>query len=335
MLLCVLNGLLFPYFGDTGYTFLSIRTNMSGSGSYKVETVIKHACTTIGEGPHWDDVSQSLYYVDITNGDVHRWDSNTGVDSKINMGPFATLVVPRKQGGLVVGLGRKLVSVDWDTQAMETLAEVDQGTSNRFNDGKCDPKGRLFAGTMGRETAPAQPEMEMGTLYSLDTNRDLKKHVSKINISNGLAWSADSRILYYVDSIPGNIFAFDYDVNTGNTSNQRTVVDCGPERRFTYGFPDGMTIDTEGKLWLACYSVGKVVRFDPQTGKELLTIGFPGATRTTSCCWGGKNLNELYVTCGKEGVTDEQFQTSDNLAGSVFKVTGLGFKGTPANVYEG
>nr|KAG5714119.1 hypothetical protein BaRGS_020447 [Batillaria attramentaria] len=117
-----------------------------------------------------------------------------------------------------------------------------------------------------------------------------------------------------------------------NCGNKRVVVDYPDDP--SYGFPDGLTIDTDGKLWVASYNAGAVFKFDPETGKTLQKVEIP-AKQTTSVCWGGKNLDELYVTCARVYLSEEEFQRTQPLAGSVFKVTGLGAKGRPAYMYEG
>ncbi|PVD23866.1 hypothetical protein C0Q70_17140 [Pomacea canaliculata] len=299
-----------------------------------VETAIKNSCSTIGEGPHWDDASQSLLYVDIKALDVHRWNSVTGEDTKVHLKDTVSLVVPRRWGGYIVGLGRRLSLLEWETGTVTDITEVDRETGNRFNDGKCDAKGRLWAGTMGFEVKPAFVEPAAGALYSLDLDRTVKKWLPGIHISNGLAWTEDNQTMFYIDSIPKKVYAFDYDLENGAISKQRTAVDLTPYDIDTYGVPDGMTIDTEGKLWVACFGAGAVYKFDPETGKTLQCVKIP-AKQTTSVCWGGKNLDELYVTCARVGKPEEYYLKEEPLAGSVFRVTGLGAKGRPAYVYEG
>lgn len=298
-----------------------------------VEVVVKNSCQSIGEGPHWDNRTNSLLYVDILSNDIHRWSPDTGNDEKIHLDDSVGFVVPCRKGGYIVGLGRSLSHVDWDSRKITKLHEVDKRTKNRFNDGKCDPRGRVWAGTMGYESEPANPERERGSLFRLDVDGSLHACVNKINISNGLAWTADNKTMYYIDSLPRKVYGFDYDIETGNISNQRVVVDFGEGTIPTLGYPDGMCIDTEDKIWVACYGAAKIVRFDPTTGKQLKTVDIP-AIRTTSCCFGGKNFDELYVTCGVQGSTEEEREKYP-MTGSVFRVTGLGVRGRPANVYEG
>lgn len=298
-----------------------------------VTVLAKNTCITTGEGPFWEESTQSLLYVDILAGDVHKWDTTTNTDSKIHLDEDVAFVIPKARGdGYVISQGRSLAFLDWSTGVAKKLVEVEHGTRNRFNDGKCDASGRLWTGTMGHESAPAKPELQMGSLYSFDKDHVLKKHVDKIDISNGFAWSADNKTMYYIDSIPRKVYAFDFDLEAGTVSNQRTAVDFGGSSIEELGYPDGMCIDLDGKLWVACYASGKVVRFDPETGKQLQTVNFP-TKRITSCCFGGPNYDELYVTCGRTGLTDEEFHSEQPLAGSVFKVTGLGVRGSVAPVY--
>ncbi|KAK7508217.1 hypothetical protein BaRGS_00000456 [Batillaria attramentaria] len=300
----------------------------------KMEVVLKNSCRILGEGPHWDDATQSLLYVDIRSREVHRWNSLTGEDNKVRLKDTVGFVVPRRAGGYVIGLGRRLSLLEWDTATATTIAEVDQDRGTRFNDGKCDPRGRIWAGTSGYEKQDNVIDPDMGSLYSLDLDRSVTKHLSGISVSNGLTWSGDNRVMYYIDSPTRKISAFDYDPTKGTISNQRVVVEFSPDSEDTYGFPDGMTIDLDDKLWVACWNAAAVYKFDPETGKTLQKVDIP-AKQTTSVCWGGKNLDELYVTSARCGMSDEYVRETQPLAGSVFKVTGLGAKGRPANVYEG
>lgn len=301
--------------------------------SPKIEVAVKNCCPSIGEGPHWDVATQSLLYVDIISGGVHRWDSNTGIEEKINLDGTVGFVVPRDEGGYVVGLNRTISLVDWNSKAVTTLAEMDQGTKNRLNDAKCDASGRLWAGTMGFETIPGIVDGGEGSLYSFSTDHKVTKHLSNIDISNGMDWTDDNSVMYYIDSVPRKVFAFDFNINEGTINNQRTVVEFEPNTDSTYGLPDGMCIDTEGKIWVACFGAGRVHRFDPETGKTLQTLDFP-ATNITSVCFGGKNLDELFVTCSQWKLPEDT-KDKQPLAGSIFKVTGLNVKGRAPNNYKG
>lgn len=304
--------------------------------SPKVEVVAHRTCKNTGEGPHWEESSQSLLYVDIQCGDVHRWDSLTGKDEVYHVGDgTCSLAVPKKSGGFIVGFNKTLTSFHPETGSATTLLMVEHKKHNRFNDGKCDPAGRLWAGTMAENTSkdPADLRRNDASLYTLETNGSLKKRVEVVDLSNGLAWTADNKTMYFIDSLPRCIYAFDYDIETGDVTNQREIIKYPEDSIDTLGYPDGMCIDTEDKIWVANYSAGKVIRWDPETGNQLQVIEIPGAKRTTSCCWGGKNYDELYVTSCAIDMTEDDFETEAN-AGSVFRVTGLGAKGLPPHIYQ-
>jgi gluconolactonase len=297
-----------------------------------VSVLAKNTCSSTGEGPYWEESSKSLVYVDILAGDVHRWNTVTGTDTKLHLGGAVTFIVPRFSGGYVIGRDQTFSFLDWDSAAVTSIAAVDQGVNTRMNDGKCDASGRLWAGTMGEESSPAVVEPQLGSLFSLDKNKVVRTQRTKVDLSNGLAWSHDNRTMFYIDSVPRKLYAFDFDLDAGTISNERTAIAFGADTLPTLGYPDGMSIDLDGKLWVACYSVGKVIRFDPETGAELQTVSLP-ASATTSCCWGGPNYDELFVTSGTRQLPGGS--KAEPLAGSVFRVTGLGARGAAAPTFAG
>lgn len=306
-----------------------------------VEVAISNVTLGTGEGPHWDETTNSLVFVDITEHNVYRWDSITGIVDKKHLDDDDEVgcIVPCKKGGFLVAVGRNIVHLDWSTQKQARLHEIPpKGVANRFNDGKCDPAGRLWIGTMGKVLSfdPLEFEMEKGDLYCLDTDGSLHKRLEKLTVSNGLAWSSDHKTMYFIESVPGQIMAFDYDVTTGNICNKRTVLDIGkfdPNDPECLGIPDGMAIDTDDNIWVAFYGGGHVICFNPKTGEMLRKIEIP-CKRTTSCCFGGKNLDELFVTTSEAGSTEEERKKYPD-SGKVFRVKGLGVKGHPAIVFKG
>ncbi|VFV40497.1 regucalcin-like [Lynx pardinus] len=188
---------------------------------------------------------------------------------------------------------------------------------------------QVTVGTMAEETAPAVLERHQGSLYSLFPDHHVEKYFDQVDISNGLDWSLDHKIFYYIDSLSYSVDAFDYDLQTGKISNRRSVYKLEKEEQI----PDGMCIDAEGKLWVACYNGGRVIRLDPETGKRLQTVKLP-VDKTTSCCFGGKDYSEMYVTCARDGMDVEKLLQQPQ-AGGIFKITGLGVKGIPPYPYAG
>ncbi|XP_061572214.1 regucalcin isoform X2 [Cololabis saira] len=238
--------------------------------------------------------------------------------------------VQRGTGGYVAGVGRSFVAVDWSSRTMTSLADIDQDKpNNRLNDGKVDPIGRLLAGTMGKEERPGQVQRKQGSLFSLDRDLSVTKHLSQVDISNGMDWSLDNRTFFYIDSLSRTVDAFDYDLDSGHLGNRRAVYHMEDGE----GIPDGMTVDTDGRLWVACYDGGRVIHIDPATGVRLQTVYLP-VTKTTSCCFGGPDYSDLYVTSARLGL-DQSESSRQPLAGNTFRVRGLGVKGRPSQSFSG
>ncbi|XP_071508885.1 regucalcin-like [Diadema antillarum] len=284
------------------------------------------------EGPHWDDVTNTLLYVDIVGNTIYRYDPSSGQSKSVNIGETVGAAVPTASGRTLASGASRVGFVDWESGDFETVASLDLPPFTRFNDSKCDPVGRYWTGTMGYEVTASGAELpaktKRGCLYRLDGGNKLSTHVQNVTISNGLAWTADHSTMYYIDSFSFAVDAFDYDIKTGDISNRRRVITI-PE---SAGFPDGMCIDSEDMLWVAVFGAGSVNRYNPRTGELLRTVNLP-VTIITSCCWGGAGLDELYVTTAKVSLTEEQLKTQDK-AGSLFRVTGLGVKGVKGQPYQ-
>ncbi|ELU18739.1 hypothetical protein CAPTEDRAFT_147361 [Capitella teleta] len=323
-----------------------------------VQVLAKNICHTMGDSPHWKAETQSLSFVDVWSGEVHKWhaEKNT-VDSKRISREMLSFAVPLKgsseSGDYIFTQGLKLALGVFDEDGKKVMtpvvpkviSEVEEGTTHRFGTGKCDVNGRLWADAVARDQKPlASPEADAGALYSLrvDTHEDhpeenrpiIKAYHKPTCISNGIAWSSDNRTMFFIDSCQRTIFAFDYDAEDGTLYNKRDAFRYPAGTFGKWGFPAGMCLDTAGKAWIACYNVGRVVRLDLETGKEVTSVMMPGAKRITSCCFGGKNYDELFVTSSKRHVTDIDFMTNQGNAGSLFKITGLGVKGTPAFEFD-
>lgn len=297
--------------------------------SVKVESVVKVGAL-IGEGPVWEESEQTLLFVDIAGKKIHRWSPTTNQIHTVETSDMVGFAVPRRCGGYIAGIGRGFVAVDWSTRAMTSLLEVDEDRpNNRLNDGKVDPVGRLLAGTMAREVRPAELERQQGSLFSVASDLTVNKHLSQVDISNGMDWSLDQKTFFYIDSLALTVDAFDYDIITGHLGNRRVVYRMEEEE----GLPDGMTIDVDGHLWVACYNGGRVINIDPTTGVRLRSVSLP-TMKTTSCCFGGPDFSDLYVTSASLGLDQSEMRQQVE-AGHTFKVTGLGVKGRPPCLFSG
>jgi sugar lactone lactonase YvrE len=179
---------------------------------------------------------------------------------------------------------------------------------NRFNDGKCDPAGRLLAGTMDLKETDYS-----GSLYSFD-GKTIQTLFGNVCISNGLTWSPDHKIFYYIDTPTREVRAFDYDASSGSIANQRRAVTITDG----LGWPDGMTSDTDGNLWIAMWGGAQLTRWDPNSGKLLEQVPMP-ILQPSSCVFGGKDMNELYITSARKGMKEEELNQYP-LSGGVFKL---------------
>ncbi|WP_290589551.1 SMP-30/gluconolactonase/LRE family protein [Alicyclobacillus sp.] len=287
-------------------------------------SLVVDAKAQLGEGPSWDDVLQCLYWVDILGRKLHVFHPVDGRDRVIELDSYVSSVVPARPGEVVVTLADGVYRVELETGRTARMAEVEGDVpGNRFNDGKCDPAGRLWAGTMALDESPGR-----GSLYRIDVDGRVTRVLKGVGISNGLAWTADGRTMYYIDTPTREIVAFDYDVRTGSIANRRVVIRI-PEDR---GFPDGMTIDAQDRLWIAHWEGGRVSRWDPRTGALLEEIFLP-ATRVTSCTFGGPNLTDLYVTTARTGLDDSAL-AAQPMAGGLF-VLRTDVQGTPTVRFAG
>ncbi|XP_050700348.1 uncharacterized protein LOC126987425 [Eriocheir sinensis] len=300
----------------------------------------------IGEGPHWEASRGCLLFVDILNAEIHRLYTRTGRHQVLRVAPgpsgdTVSFAIPVEgQGDLyVIGQGRSLSLVEWpesdpDLHIREvkvTLHTVEgQKSGNRFNDAKCDPEGRLFAGTMGQQSGPGEWERDLGNLYRLDPDLTLTRSVDKITLSNGLAWSSDHKTFYYIDSMDFAVDAFDYSKETGIITNRRTLFDF-KKNGLLKEIPDGMCMDSNGDLWVACFNGGKVIKVNPRTKTLIQEVKLP-ATNITSVCFGGQDYATLYVTSASTGLTQDDLKKQP--AGGTFAVTGLGVTGLPPTAYR-
>jgi len=282
------------------------------------------ARATLGEGPTWDAEKQRLYWVDIDEMKLHAFNPLDGTDTACEVGCRVGAAVPRASGGMILATQFGFEAFDLETGKRTLLADPESHLrDNRFNDGKCDPRGRFWAGTMSLVREP-----KAAALYVLDTDGSVRRVLDGVTTSNGLGWSLDQSTMYYIDTPTLEVAAFDYDGDTGTIDRRRVVVKF-PDG---VGRPDGMTVDAEGMLWVAHWDGGRVTRWDPADGSLLLTVPLE-ADRVTSCTFGGPDLDRLYVTTAREGLDEEALARQPH-AGGLFVVE-PGVRGLPAVPYGG
>jgi len=306
----------------------------------KIEVAPKSIKCYLGEGPHWNAEKQELIYVDIFGKAVLRYVPSTQECYKVNVeeGPVSLVVpVQGQPNKYIISTERDVSVMEWDgksskpTSVKRLYTVDDHCKTNRINDGKCDFKGRLVAGSMGYEPAPGQLDAKKGALYTFDLDGKVKKHFDQIDIANGMAWTKDNKTLYYIDSFTYRVDAFDYNGETGTMSNRRTAFDF--KANGVEGIPDGMTIDSDENLWIAVFAGGKVIKVDPRQGKKIGQIDFP-TKNMTSVTFGGPNLDILYATSAEHFLSKEELASQP--AGALFEVKNVGAKGIAAGFnYKG
>lgn len=247
--------------------------------------------TALGEGPSWDAARQLLYWVDIYAGHLHIYDPSSGDDSVHALDQMLGCVAPARNGRLVLGLRNSLATIDLSTDILTYLAQPELALpGNRFNDGKCGPDGRFLAGSMDL----AEKE-NTGSLYSLSPDGTLKTLLSGLGISNGLTWSPDYKTFYHIDTPTHNVMAYDYDLESGEIANPRLAVSVPAE----FGWPDGMTSDTKGRLWVALWGGAGLSVWEPGSGQLVERIPIP-AKNVSSCVFGGPERNQLYISSARK-----------------------------------
>lgn len=282
------------------------------------------AKATLGEGPFWHPQKCVLYWVDIMEKKVHIHNPATNTNKSIDVGQYVGAVVPREDGGCILAMHNGFYALNEESEEITPLTDPESDIpTNRFNDGKCDPAGRFWAGTMSLNNGGP-----VGALYCLDTDLNVQKKVDHVTCSNGLAWSSDHKTMYYIDTPTKQVVAFDYQVQNGEIDNKRVVVTI-PEGE---GAPDGMTIDREGMLWVAHWGGYQVSRWNPQNGEKLSSIPVPAA-QVTSCAFGGEQLDELYITTARIGLSEEALQEQPHAGGVFCYKTAV--KGQPTNSFAG
>jgi sugar lactone lactonase YvrE len=279
----------------------------------------------LGEAPVWDQGVHELLWLDIPAKILHRCADGTGAHRTMVLEETVTAVAPRTMGGLVAASRRGFSILEPDSGALATLANVNSGRAGfRMSDGKCDPSGRFWAGSIAED--PTQ-RTGSGALYRLDCDHRVSCHVTGVSISNGLGWSPDGRLMYFIDTAAQGIDVFDYEPTGGLPQNRRRLITVPAG----WGRPDGMTVDADGCLWVALMAGWRVCRYTP-AGQLIGEVNLPVA-QVTSCTFGGDDLGDLFITTAARGL-DERGRLDQPGAGGLF-ISRPGVVGTPPFVYCG
>ncbi len=264
----------------------------------------------MGEGPIWIKKHQSFFWVDIENGTLFKMAFPSKELKTFKFPGRLAVALEGKGNELILGLDRSLIRFDLQTGKQEKLLEIEQDFQlHRFNDGKVDPKGRIWIGTLSTLFTEGA-----GSLYRISEDLTVDKKLEDLTISNGMAWTEDQSTFYFIDSPTQKVQEFGFDAVSGEISFKRIAIDVPKE----IGTPDGMCIDQEGMLWIAHYGGSGVYRWNPKTGELLDKIELP-VPHITSCAFGGPNLDQLLITTAQENLSPDQLSQFPQ-SGDVFLV---------------
>jgi sugar lactone lactonase YvrE len=267
-----------------------------------------------GEGPVWSERWGGLRWVDMLAGDVLSLAADGTIDRR-HVGSVAAAIRPRRRGGAVIGVERGFALEEADG-TLTHLRELWSDKHVRMNEGGCDPDGRFYCGSMAYDQRPGA-----GALYRLDPDGSARVVLDGVTISNGLEWSPDGTLAYYADTATQKVDVFDYDAASGLTG-RRTFVSLPGDA------PDGLTVDTEGGVWVALNQGGQVRRYTPAGAlDEVVEVPVRGVT---ACTFGGPALDELFITTSREGLAPGD----DPPAGSLFRAA-VGARGLPVREFAG
>jgi sugar lactone lactonase YvrE len=276
---------------------------MKAKLEYKIDAML-------GEGPIWNHNTQELYWVDIDGKLLNIYNPKTKTNRALPVPSRIGTVVPSGENEAIIALEDGMYKINTQTGKVTLFSSLEADIpQNRFNDGKCDPAGRLWVGSMKLED-----EGKPANLYMMDHDGKASIKINDVSISNGIIWSSDHKTMYYVDSPTRKVRAFDFDVSTGNISNERVLVELNEAD----GFPDGIAIDEEGMLWVALWGGCAVTKFDSKTGEMISKIEVP-AKNVTACAFGGENLDRLFITSASVEMSQEEHAKFPD-AGSMFSI---------------
>lgn len=287
--------------------------------------IVLDARAELGEGTLWDIQQQHLFWIDILGKKLHFYTPETGENNTFSFDQPVGTVVPKSETEVLLALHDGIYSFNYTTENLFRISDLEaERKGNRFNDGKCDPLGRFWIGSVSCDcNVPGA-----GSLYRIEADLRVTKILSDLTIANGICWSSRKNEMYYIDSPTHEVWRFDYDPSTGDITNRSTVVYIPEEE----GIPDGMTIDSQDNLWVAHFGGGKIGCYSSSTGKKLSEVSVP-ARQVTSCAFGGPKLDTLYISTARVGLDDSALRKQP-LAGGLFQAF-PGVQGVPAPYFGG
>ena len=278
---------------------------------------------SLGEGAIWNHINNQLYWVDIEDKKLFLYDPTQQKEEFIELPSRIGTVVIINKDSVLVALEDGIHLLNTKNKDLSMFTSLsDQLIESRLNDGKCDPEGRLWVGSMHLKQLSNK-----ANLYTVNSDGSWGKKLNDVTISNGIVWSSDKSTMFYIDTPTLKVMAYNFDATSGEITSPRVAVSIPEE----LGYPDGMTIDEEDMLWIALWNGNAVIRCNPKTGEIITKIDVP-AHNVTSCAFGGPDLDTLYITSARIDMTNEELQEYPQ-SGALFKVV-PGVKGVKSNLFK-
>ena len=295
--------------GSAGAIAISTRPRPRSNSGTEIECVLPWGAQ-LGEAPVWHRAQQRLFWVDILQPSIYRFDPQSGVNDSCDLGKLVIAVLPYSGGELMAITQDGIELLDFDTGKLTPFANPEDGVvENRLNDAKVGPGGAIWVGSMRLDASKPS-----GGLFRITPEGEVERKESGITVSNGLDWSPDKSTFYFVDTVPGMIYAYDSEPGSGNLSNRRVFAQIAKNA----GRPDGLTVDSEGGVWCAIWDGWCLHRYLPN-GELERTVEMP-VPRPTSVCFGGPDMSTLFVTSARTRLPASTLSEAP-LSGGLFAFT--------------
>ena len=266
--------------------------------------LIFYAGSSLLEGPIWDSNNKLVYCVSIEQGIIYQINPNSGEVQSFPTQGSVGCVALTKEGNLISAEKEGIFITNPKTKEKTYLTQFESDINLRYNDGRFDPVGRFLVGTKSEKDFFLEDEVGKGKLFSY-INEDYKVILDDLSISNGIGFSHNGEKMYFIDTPTKKVAQYEYNLSTGDIEFEKYIIDIDGN-----GWPDGMCVDLDGNIWVAEWEGGRVRKWDVNTGKVIDEVALP-CSRVTSCCLGGDNLDELYITTAKS--------EKDILGGALFR----------------
>lgn len=277
---------------------------------------ISKVISDLGEGPIWNRDTNEVTWVDITGKKIHQANFDSGVTRTFELSTSPGSIVAKSDGGYLLGTSEGFADLSTDDELIPRHTFLD--STMRFNDGKVDAAGRFWAGSMALDFSA-----QRGSLYVVEVDGTYRKVLDQLTLPNGMGWSPDNSYFYLIESIPGILKRFDFDLNKGEISNVIDLITFDSSK----GIPDGMSVSTKGFIVVALWDGSRIEIYSPD-GKKMDEIKLP-VKRPTSCTFAGLDGTTLIVTSAAQDID----LIAQPLSGKILAIDGSGLSGAPSRKY--